>query len=136
MCISFVQHFCFVGEKPSKRAIQIGATWENGKLAGKTLKDALVACGLDPAEQMYLNLFNEDLTINLRYSNLAFAMQLVDKWTVVAMGKRVDRELTALNIKHISIVHPAARGKIRKTELYQAQLAEQLGITFKKNEVA
>jgi hypothetical protein len=121
-----MRHFVFVGEKPSERALKIGATWENGKLAGKTLKDALVAFGFDPAEQMYLNLFNADMSVNLRYSNIAFAMQFVENWTVVAMGKRVDRELTHQQVKHISIVHPAARGKIRKTELYQAHLAEKL----------
>jgi hypothetical protein len=121
-----MRHFVFVGEKPSERALKIGATWENGKLAGKTLKDALVALGFDPAEQMYLNLFNEDMSVNLGYSNIAFAMQFVENWTVVAMGKRVDRELTALDIKHISIVHPAARGKIRKTEAYQAAFKERI----------
>lgn len=118
--------FIFVGEKPSKRALQIGATWENGKLAGKTLKDSLTKLGIDPVEQMYLNLFNQDMTVDLHSGNIAFALQFT--YTVVAMGKKVDKELTCREVKHISITHPAARGKIRKTELYQAHLAERLGV--------
>jgi hypothetical protein len=42
------------------------------------------------------------------------------------MGKRVDRELTHQQVKHISIVHPAARGKIRKTEAYQTHFKERI----------
>jgi hypothetical protein len=118
--------FIFVGEKPSKRALQIGATWENGKLAGKTLKDGLTKLGIDPVEQMYLNLFKEDMTVDLRMGNIVFALQ--STYTVVAMGKKVDKELTHRDVKHISITHPAARGKIRKTELYQKHLAERLGV--------
>jgi uracil-DNA glycosylase len=125
--------FVFVGEKPSKRALQIGATWENGKLAGKTLKDGLLALGIDPDDQIYVNLFNMDGTVNLEEDRIAFAFGA--KYPddnrpphVVAMGKKVDRELTRRGVVHLSIIHPAARGKIRKTELYQAHLAERLGV--------
>jgi hypothetical protein len=124
--------FIFVGEKPSKRALQIGATWENGKLAGKTLKDCLVKLGIDPAEQIYLNLFNIDGTVNLEEDRIAFAFGAKYPGDtrpphVVAMGKKVDRELTRRGVVHLSIIHPAARGSIRKKEFYQAHVAKVLG---------
>ena len=49
--------FAFIGERPSVRAVQIGATWENGRLAGKTLRDTLASLGIDPDRQCYLNLY-------------------------------------------------------------------------------
>src|SRR5437762_1228194 len=49
--------FAFIGERPSMRAVQIGATWENGRLAGKTLRDTLASLGIDPDRQCYLNLY-------------------------------------------------------------------------------
>src|SRR5581483_4820164 len=59
-CCKSNQKFVFIGEKPSPRAIKIGANWLNGKLAAKTLHDALYACGIDPLQQRYINLFGDN----------------------------------------------------------------------------
>ena len=49
--------FLFVGEKPSKTAFDRGLTWKDGKLAAKTLFDALRFGDIDPLEQAFVNLF-------------------------------------------------------------------------------
>jgi uracil-DNA glycosylase len=123
--------FCFVGERPSPRAEQIGATWQNAKLAGKTLRDTLMALGLDPEQQSYCNLWpraepteHDDYHLNAVIDALIW---IADRVVIVAMGTRVSRELRRVGLEHVTIVHPAARGAIRRTERYQAHVAERLG---------
>ena len=50
--------FVFVGEKRSARAIRLGVRWEDGRLSGKTLFEALRAAGTDPAAHLYLITWN------------------------------------------------------------------------------
>ena len=45
---------------------------------------------------------------------------------IVAMGRKVERELKKHLIPHNYIHHPAARGKIRIIENYKAHVQEQL----------
>ena len=49
----------FVGEKRSNRAIAMGVTWEDGRLAAKVLHEALTAAGVDPARVRFVNLFRD-----------------------------------------------------------------------------
>lgn len=49
--------FVFVGQRRSRRAIQMGVRWEHGRLCARTLHAALRAMGLDPAQQTYLNAY-------------------------------------------------------------------------------
>ena len=51
------RRYVFVGEKRSRRAIAMAVSWADGRLAGRTLHEALRAAALDPAEQLYLNAF-------------------------------------------------------------------------------
>jgi hypothetical protein len=46
---------------------------------------------------------------------------------VIAMGRKVQRELERKGFPHLRIVHPAARGTIRKKERYAAHLRAVLG---------
>ena len=39
-------------------------------------------------------------------------------WTVVGMGKIVQDQLDERDIPHLKLVHPAARGKIRRKDRY------------------
>lgn len=125
--------FVFVGEKPSRRAFGSGASWQNGRLAAKTLHDALRACGIEPAEQQYINLFGDDPdappvanAISLRRIRQAEARG----YQVVALGQKVTRELSKHSIIHLRLIHPAARGSIRKKSRYHAHVAAQLTPTI------
>jgi hypothetical protein len=44
------------------------------------------------------------------------------EWTVVAMGNQIARRLEEAGVPHLKIVHPAARGIIRRAENYDAHI--------------
>jgi len=122
--------YLFVGEKRSRKARQMKVTWESGKLAAKTLQKALSFSGISLDDCGFINILQENLEFNLiSNTNLRKIKSHVNKGVkIIAMGKLVQRHLANKNIPHISIVHPAARGKIRKTELYNQHLYQ----TFQK----
>ena len=115
--------YVFVGEKRSRRAIALGVHWEDGRLAARTLQDALVASGLDPREQLYANVFLDgdghtvDPLAVTRLRRLAEAGH-----RIVALGRLVQRALTRAGIPHLQLTHPAARGAIRRKSTYQAHV--------------
>lgn len=132
-----MQRFVFVGERPSPRADAIGATWQNGRLCAKNLREALVAAGLDPDHHRYLNLWAVPgiggRGAKNAHDELAEAMAALNilglaggGYRVVALGALVARALTKRGIPHVRLTHPAARGSIRKTERYQAHVREIL----------
>lgn len=123
--------FVFVGERPSQLAWRIGATWQSAQLAGRTLHDALVAAGLDPAAQQYCNLWrgprpNRWDRAHERATILALRTYTAESYTVVGMGLRVQRCLNTYNVTHLALVHPAARGLIRKRERYHMHVRQVL----------
>lgn len=105
------QRFLFIGERPSALAHKMQVNWTNGRLAAKQLFDALLACGLDPARQRFINLFHDHADEVNPVSLQAIRRA---KLPTVAMGKKV----AALVTTDHQIVHPAARGRIRKKERY------------------
>jgi len=123
----------FVGERQSQQAAKIGATWQNGRMAAKQLHDALRALNIDPSGQRYLNLWttpgvgpiDEPVDIAAR---VEIGQAIRDGYTIVGMGQLVSRALTDLSVAHLLIVHPAARGAIRKKERYTAHVAGVLNI--------
>ena len=126
--------FVFVGEKPSNRAIEIGASWTNGMLAAKTLHDALRACGIEPSQQQFINLFGDDPDA----PTVAQALRIrriielaADGHTIVALGQKVSRSLSKHRIAHLRLVHPAARGSIRKKSRYQEHVTAQITVWVK-----
>lgn len=124
--------FLFVGERPSHQAIKIGATWQNGKLAGKQLRDALVTLNIDPDAHQYTNLYSgpeagcvkdsADLCDALGRIWTAYEQDV----TIVGMGAIVCQQLVQAGIPHLQMIHPAARGAIRKKERYTAHVASVL----------
>ena len=115
--------FVFVGEQRSGRAKLLGVTWHEGRLAAKPLFDALKAIGIEPERQRFYNWFESDvLEIARKLRNM-----WLDGYTIVAMGRKVQAEMVKHDIPHVFIVHPAARGKIRLRENYQAHVRQQLG---------
>ena len=121
------QRYVFVGQCRSNRAIRMGAHWEDGRLAGKTLHDALRAVGLDPREQTYLNLFRDDDPQALDQAALARVCNLANAGTViVGLRKVVQAALARAGVAHLPLVHPAARGAIRARHAYQDHVAKVL----------
>lgn len=124
--------FLFVGERPSLQAAKIGATWQNGKLAAKQLHDALRALNIDPAEQLYCNLWTTPgvgpIDEPVEPQALAHIVeQHAQGCVIVGMGELVCYQLRRYSIPHLQMVHPAARGAIRKKERYTAHVSAVLG---------
>jgi hypothetical protein len=122
------RRFAFVGERRSLKALAMGVTWEDGRLGGKTLHDALRAVGLDPHAQRFLNLYLDDLPGVVDPAALdQIGALLTDGWVIVGLGRIVQGTLTHLGIPHRPMVHPAARGAIRTRARYQRHVARVLG---------
>jgi hypothetical protein len=121
--------FLFLGERRSRKAVEMGVRWEHGNLAARPLFDALRAHGIDPEQQWFENLFCEDLDgpFVVRPDLDALLAAVPSHYRLVAMGNRVSAALRRHGIVHIKIVHPAARGRIRERPRYIAHVGEQLG---------
>ncbi|MGD9894803.1 MAG: hypothetical protein AB7U18_26265 [Dehalococcoidia bacterium] len=120
--------FVFVGERRSRRAIELGALWEHGRLCAKTLHTALRAVGLDPTEQLYLNLFTDDDPPILDEDVLARTRKLAEAGAkIVGLGRTVRRALERAGVPHRRLIHPAARGAVRARAAYQAHAAAIFG---------
>ena len=117
----------FVGERPSTRAQQMRVTWQDGRLAAKPLHTALRACGLSPGAQLYLNLFRTHGPLTVKQTALRRLRCLQRAGlTIVALGRHVAQALDTAGIPHLRLVHPAARGPLRKTARYCAHVRATL----------
>jgi hypothetical protein len=138
--MSHPRRLLFVGERRSATAIRMGVTWEDGRVCAGTLHAALATVGIDardPERVWFMNLWRdqpfEDCQGKLRYWLDGNALEHIRRaavwwgWTVVGMGRKVQRVLADRGIPHLKLVHPAARGRARKTEAYQAHVAAVLG---------
>ena len=120
--------YVFVGEKRSRRAIELGASWENGRLCAKTLHEALRAMELDPKSQVYLNLYRDGDGWSVNPAALARLRSLTGTGLViVGLGRRVQAALRRAGLPHRQLIHPAARGAVRGRAIYQARVAAALG---------
>lgn len=122
--------FLFVGERRSPKAVQMDVRWEDEALAARPLFDALRRWGVDPSQQRYINLFHEDVTGPFRVNpdSAPIVREAMPHCEIVAMGSRVSQALDKLEIPHTRIVHPAARGKIRKRDTYVQHVGITLGL--------
>ena len=107
--------YLFVGEERSDLAKKMNVTWKDGRLAAKQLFDALDAIGLSRESCEFCNWFED-------------GQETARNWTgiVVAMGRKVQDAMKREGLGFIPIVHPAARGLIRKKENYIQHIKEQL----------
>jgi len=110
-----MKNFLFVGEERSNTAIKMGVTWKDKRLAAAHLSKAVEAIGLDWDSLTFRNVFEDNINDIKSFKGI-----------VVAMGRKVERELKKHQIEHEYIHHPAARGKIRIIENYKAHVKEQL----------
>jgi hypothetical protein len=128
-----VTDLLFIGECRSITAQRKGWTWKDGRLAAKPLFEALAAMGVDPKAHKYMNLWTDNATPLIAYHTPAIIKRhQSDGYAIVALGKRVSGELTKRGIDHVALVHPAARGKIRKRERYHAHVKEKLAPVIRK----
>lgn len=119
--------YVFVGERRSGRAMAMGVTWTDGRLAASTLFRALRAVGIEPAAQVYLNAFTDDGQLN-RAALAGLAEHRRQGRVIVALGQPAQRAVASAGVPHLRLVHPAARGAIRRTERYHAHVAAVLGV--------
>lgn len=110
----------FVGERRSPAAVRMGVRWQDGRLAAKQLFDALRAAGFDPERCEFVNWWE-------RGSHQRVGEHIRRGGLVVAMGRKVQRALKKTGVAHLGIVHPAARGAIRKKERYSEHIRDVLG---------
>lgn len=120
----------FVGERRSRRAVAMGMTWEDGRLAARSLFDALRAAGLGVDRHRFVNLYPDaggaaPVPEVARQVRRAAAGGVL----VVALGRKVSRGLDALGVRHAYLTHPAARGAVRRKETYAELVAYTLGGT-------
>ena len=103
----------FVGERKSETARRKGWSWKDGRLAAKTLFDALRACGIDPTSCIFVNWFNTRQRSIIKQC----------KVPIIAMGYKVQSAMHRAGIAYTPMIHPAARGLIRKKARYEAHVA-------------
>jgi hypothetical protein len=121
----------FVGERQSPKAAKYGYTWQSGRACASTLRSALLAAGIDPDAATFLNLWSvpglkrpgrpprREVLRSLRRANR-------EGQRIVALGSIVAKELARLAIPHVPLRHPAARGKMRRRDPYEAHVRERL----------
>jgi len=135
-----IREYLFVGEKRSELAIKMNVTWQSGRLAAKQLFDALDACGIPRKKCDFLNWWPDRVphaktwsevlpraTIrNIDSRNREGGWGSGDIILIVAMGNKVQKALSKEGIDFVPIIHPAARGTIRKKENYAEHIRQQL----------
>ena len=111
-----MKKYLFVGEERSKTAIEKGWTWKDKRLAAAHLSKAVEALGVKWEECAFKNVFEDDIKDIKSFSG-----------PIIAMGRKVEKELKKHQISHYYIHHPAARGTIRKIENYKQHVKENIG---------
>lgn len=115
-----MRHVLFVGERRSKTAKRMDVRWESGRLAAKQLFDALDIVWPEwPYSTEFVNFTDRGgkATIKALYSQ---------GYVIVAMGGKAQAKLASWKVKHTGMVHPAARGKIRRKSRYRAEVRRTL----------
>jgi hypothetical protein len=108
--------YLFVGEKRSERAKQLGLTWKDGGLAAKPLFEGLAFAQINLNQCQFTNLFERGGIKTVRGFN----------GVIVGMGRKVQGKLDKLQIPHLKLTHPAARGSIRKRGRYLQHVYDTL----------
>ena len=94
----------------------MGVTWRDKRLAASHLSKALEHIRLDWERCDFANVFEEGGLEKIKDF----------KGPVIAMGRKVEKELKKENIPHYFIYHPATRGKVRIIKNYLAHVEEYL----------
>lgn len=111
-----MKKYLFVGERRSPTAIRMNVTWKDKRLAAAHLSKAVENIGIDWDDCEFKNVFEDDINEIHKF-----------KGVIVAMGRKVERELKKHGIKHEFIYHPATRGEVRNVEKYKNHVKERIG---------
>jgi hypothetical protein len=111
-----MKKYLFIGEKRSERAIKMNVTWVDKRLAASHLSKAVEAIGISWDECDFKNVF-EDKIEDIMSS----------KCIIIAMGRKVEKELKKHQIQHEFIYHPATRGAVRNIQKYKDHVKEKIG---------
>ena len=116
--------YLFVGERPSPLAARKGWRWTDGRVCARTLYRALAAADIAPAKVHFVNLWTvPGLGRPTGAPNLEAVQSKADEGVVViALGRLVERTLRRAGTPHRYMIHPAARGTMRKQERYIAHV--------------
>jgi hypothetical protein len=117
-----------VGERPSPLAARKGWDWTSGRVCAKTLAEALDACGLPRSAWTVYNPWAEPGLGRPRAApDLAPVLAAAAAGVrIIALGRLASGALRAAQIPHTYMVHPAARGAIRRRARYHAHVASVL----------
>ena len=120
-------HYCFIDERRSQRAQEMGAHWDGARLAGCTLYTALQACGFSMVERRFkiLNAWCDNGEENTETRDQVRLLAAAG-WVVIGMGKKAQAALRYWGVAHRAMVHPATRGARRDTARYQAHARQVL----------
>lgn len=123
---------CLVGENQSNRAYENNWSWQrcqeerSPRMCAIKLFEALEECRIDPYNMesvIFRNLWNYNGEID--YDTVKILLELQQKgYSIIGMGNKVQKALKDLEIEHIGIIHPAARGKILKRGAYVQHIKE------------
>ena len=111
-----MKEYLFIGERRSEQAKRNNWSWQNGISTARFLFSTLREIGIEPDEQMFMNLWDDEGELQ----------EIPTDRQIIAMGRIVQEKLSEMGIEHIGITHPAVRGAIRKRERYVDHLTEQL----------
>jgi len=111
-----LKKYLFVGEKRSDLAKKMNVTWVDKRLAAAHLSKAVEEIGIDWNECAFLNVFEDKIEDIISFNGI-----------IIAMGRKVEKELKKDHIEHQFIYHPATRGSVRNIERYKNHVKERIG---------
>lgn len=111
-----MKKYLFVGERRSELAKKMNVTWVDKRLAASHLSKAVENIGIDWNECAFLNVFEDNINDIKSFNGI-----------IVAMGRKVEKELKKHQISHLFIYHPATRGAVRNIQKYKDHVKERIG---------
>lgn len=111
-----MKKYLFVGERRSDTAIRMNVTWVDKRLCAGHLSKAVENIGINWDECAFKNVFEDKIEDIMSFNGI-----------IIAMGRKVERELKKFNIQHEFIYHPATRGTVRNIENYKQHVRERIG---------
>lgn len=111
-----MKKYLFVGERRSNTAIRMNVTWVDKRLAAAHLSKAVENIGIDWNDCAFANVFEDKIEDILSFKGI-----------IIAMGRKVERELKKYDIQYEFIYHPATRGEVRNIEKYKQHVKERIG---------
>lgn len=110
-----MKKYLFVGEKRSATAIRMNVTWKDKRLSASHLYKALTYVGINWEECEFKNVFEDEINEISSFNGI-----------IVAMGRKVEKELKKYKIEHEFIYHPATRGSVRNIDNYMEHVKSRI----------